>query len=96
MRAGQASLENAVSALLAINYCPDVPFPEVAERFAPFLGLSEAMFGYLGTAGTPHDASGGLDLGTSQACAMKIPAFISGTGESFAAWCKMVSMWSRR
>ena len=44
-----------------------------------------------------RDASGGLDLGTSRACAMKIPACISGTGNSFVAWCKkMVSMWSRR
>jgi hypothetical protein len=29
-----------------------------------------------------------LDLGTSQACAMKIPARISGTGEFAPAWCK--------
>jgi hypothetical protein len=27
----------------------------------------------------------GLDLGTSRACAMKIPACISGTGNSFVA-----------
>jgi hypothetical protein len=29
-----------------------------------------------------------LDLGTSQACAMKIPACICGTGKSWLAWCK--------
>jgi hypothetical protein len=29
-----------------------------------------------------------LDLGTSQACVMKIPARISGTGKSRLAWCK--------
>jgi hypothetical protein len=29
-----------------------------------------------------------LDLGTSQACVMKIPACISGTGKSRLAWCK--------
>ncbi len=29
-----------------------------------------------------------LDLGTSQACAMKTPACASGTGESPPAWCR--------
>jgi hypothetical protein len=36
-------------------------------------------------AGLPHDGAGGLELGTSQACVVKIPACISGTGNSFVA-----------
>ncbi len=36
-----------------------------------------------------RDGLSALDLGTSQAVAMKIPACISGTGKSFPAWCKI-------
>jgi hypothetical protein len=38
--------------------------------------------------GPPANCPMALDLGTSQACVMKIPARISGTGKSRLAWCK--------
>ena len=45
-------------------------------------------FGALAGAGLRAMCRAALDLGTSQACAMKIPACISGTGKSCLAWCK--------
>src|ERR1039458_3640274 len=61
----------------------------VAERFAPHWHPWPRRFGALSRGGGSRAmCRAALDLGTSQACAMKIPARTSGTGKSSRAWCK--------
>jgi len=58
---------------------------ELSDSWPASLHLMDAGRGCLEGAGPPRDVAGGLDLGTSRAWAMKSPACISGTGNSFVA-----------
>ncbi|KRR18582.1 hypothetical protein CQ14_24645 [Bradyrhizobium lablabi] len=59
---------------------------ELSDSWPASLHLMDARRVVLrGKQDLPRDTAGGLDLGTSQASAVKFPACISGTGNSFVA-----------